>query len=166
MQRDRDDDRDEPQREKRSWREIDKMRDGSGGSSDRGPRGRAAQERADAASKQYRKHLEEMFSTEQGGPEGKKLARAMREAHGTPGLADACRAYRDALGPPADPSLVSLFLDSGERELVLAGLEALRALQEASGVEVSAGLRSQLRMLAEGADGDVADAAEEILDDL
>jgi hypothetical protein len=61
---------------------------------------------------------------------------------------------------------VSLFLDSGERELVLAGLEALRALQEASGVEVSAGLRSQLRMLAEGADGDVADAAEEILDDL
>ncbi len=140
------------------------MRDGTGGSSDRGPRGRAAEERADAASKQYRKHLEEMFSVEQGGPEGRKLAHAMRDAHGTPGLADACRAYRDALGPPADPSLVSLFLDCGDRELVLAGLEALRASQEAGAVSVSAGLRTQLRMLVEDADGDVADAAEEILE--
>ena len=166
MQRDRDDDRDEPQREKKSWREIDRMREGSGGSSDPSPRGRAAQERADEASKQYRKHLEERFSSEQGGPEGRKLAGAMREAHGTPGLADACRAYRDALGPPADPSLVSLFLDCGARVLVLAGLEALRECQKADAVTVRAGLRTQLRMLAEDVDGDVADAAEEILDDL
>ncbi len=107
-----------------------------------------------------------MFSTDQGGVEGKKLARAMRDAHGTPGLADACRAYRDELGPPADPTLVSLFLDSGDRELMLAGLEALRERQKTASVQVSAGLRSQLRMLSEDADGEVADAAEEILEAL
>ena len=51
----------------------------------------------------------------------------MRDARGTPGLADACRAYRDAVGLPADARHISCFLDAGDRELVVNGLEALAA---------------------------------------
>jgi len=163
--RDRDDDRDDRVREKRSWREIDAMRDGTGRSEDRGPRGRVAQERADAASKQYRKQLEGRFPSARGGAEGKRLAKAMRDAHGTPGLADACREYRDSVGPPSEASHIGFFLDCGDRDLILAGLTALRGLLAAESTALTAGLRSQLRMLAEDRDNDVADLAEEILED-
>ncbi len=163
--RDRDDDRGDREREKRSWREIDAMRDGSRRSEDRGPRDRAARERADAASKQHRKQLEGMFSSHQGGAEGKRLAKAMRDAHGTPGLADACREYRDSVGPPSDVSHIRFFLDCGDRDLILAGLTALRAVLAAESIALPAGLRSQLRILAEDRDNDVADLAEEILED-
>ena len=67
--------------------------------------------------------------TGKGGAEGERLAREMREARGTPDLAGACRAYRDAVGLPEDPAQLSLFLDSGDPELVLAALGALRAAQ-------------------------------------
>jgi hypothetical protein len=163
--RDRDDNRDDRVREKRSWREIDAMRDGSRRPEDRAPRGRAAQERADAASKQYRKQLAGMFPSDRGGAEGKRLAKAMRDAHGSPGLADACREFRDAVGPPCEVSHILFFLDCGDRDLILGGLEALRTLLEAESTALTAGLRSQLRMLADDRDHTVADLAEEILED-
>jgi hypothetical protein len=102
-----------PEREKRSWREIDAMRDGTRGPQERGPRGPADKARAAAAAKEYVKSIDGMFSTGQGGADGETLAKAMKAALGTPGLADACRAYRDAVGVPRDEKLLSLFLDSG-----------------------------------------------------
>ena len=107
-----------------------------------------------------------MFSKEKGGADGERLAAAMRDALGTPGLADACRAYRDALGPPDHPSLISLFLDSQDLELIVAGLDALRAARRAGEPELSRGLQSQLRMLTQDSDDDVAEAAEELLEEL
>lgn len=160
-----DDDRERP-RERRSWREIDQMRDRGRSSSEPRPRGRAAEARADAASRQYRKQLDAMFSHGKGGAEGERLARAMREAHGTPGLADACRAYRECVGVPADPGLLSLFLDCGDGELVRAALETLRAARAQDGFELSRGLRSQLRILAGHADDEIAETAEELLEAL
>ena len=61
-------------------------------------------------------------------------------------------------------SLISLFLDAGERELILAGLEALRACHERGGLKPTGGLRSQLRILAEDSDDAVAEEAEELLE--
>ncbi|MDH3211154.1 MAG: hypothetical protein OEM05_01605 [Myxococcales bacterium] len=162
--RDRDDDRDGSERERRSWREIDRMRDGTGGTRERGPRSAAEQARADAASRAHRKQLDRMFATAKGGAEGQRLAKAMRDAHGTPVLADACRAYRDAVGPPEELAHISLFLDSGDPELVLAGLEALRSGLEAGALEPTPGIRTQLRLLAQDRDDDVADAAEALLE--
>ena len=92
------------------------------------------------------------------------LAQAMRDARGTPGLAEACRAYRDAAGLPADARLISCFLDADDRELVVDGLEALKQAQQAGGFEMTAGLRTQLRMLAEDPDDEVAERAEELIE--
>jgi len=96
--------------------------------------------------------------------EQEKLAAAVRAAHGTEKLADACRAYRDAAGFPSQPGLVTVFLDCDEPELMIGVLESLLA-HAASGeaLEVTRGLRSQLRMLVDGRDSIVAGLAEDLL---
>jgi hypothetical protein len=156
----RDDDRDE--RPRKSWREIDRARDGSGHRpEERRPRGAAAEARSQRATAEYLKQIDGIFSADQGGAEGERLAEAVREAHGTPELAPACAAYRDAVGFPGDPALLALFLDSGDRGLVVGALRALGVL----GAEgLSGGLRSQLRMLADDPDDEIAEAAEDALD--
>ena len=157
--------RDDDERPKLSWSEIDKRRDGvAGRREERGPRGRVQQERARAAARQYVDKIEgQLFSEHGSGAHGDELVRALRDAHGTPGLARACRDLLEQVGTPRDPSLLSLFLDAGEPELVLAGCEGLERLREAGELDCRAGLRTQLRMLAEDANDDVAYAAEELL---
>ncbi len=153
------DDRDE--RPRKSWREIDRARDGTThGGAERRPRGAAAEARSRQATKQYLEQIEGIFAGDPGGAEGEGLARAVRDAHGTPELSAACAAYRDAVGYPSDPALASIFLDSGQRELVVGALEALVAGPPDA---LPAGLRSQLRLLAEDADDEIAGAAEDLL---
>ncbi len=151
-------------REKKSFSELDRARRDRSSSGERRPRSPRDQARASAATKQYVKHIDELFSVGRGGPEGERLARELLEARGTPGLADACRAYRDGVGAPAGAPEISCFLDAGDTELVLAGLEALSAACQAGSLRVTPGLRSQLRMLAQEPDDAVAEAAEELLE--
>jgi hypothetical protein len=153
------DDRDE--RPRRSWREIDQARDGTRhGQPDPRPRGAAAEARSRQATRQYLKEADRLFAGGHGGARGEAFAQALRDAHGTPALADTCDAYRDALGYPSDPALASIFLDSARHDLVLGALEALLADPPEA---LPAGLRSQLRGLAEDADDAVAGAAEDLL---
>ena len=151
------------EREKKSFSELDRMRrEGRSGGKPR-PRSAAAQARATQATKQYVKEIDGVFSSGKG-EQREKLSQAMRDARGTPGLAAACRAYRDAVGLPADARHISCFLDTGDRELVVNGLEALRQAHEAGDIEMTAGLRTQLRMLAEDPDDEVAVRAEELIE--
>jgi hypothetical protein len=152
-------------RPRRSWREIDRMRDGSRHSSEeRRPSSPKEEQRARAAAQQYVKKLDKLFSGQKGDAEMEQLANRVRDAHGTPDVVDACRAYRDALGLPSDPALLSIFLDTGDPELVCETLEGIAAAAESGEVEVSSGMRTQLRMLAEDPNDDVADAAEVLLE--
>ncbi len=153
-------------REKLSFAERDRRRRGEGRSADaHEPRNQAERERSDAATKQYLKEADGMFA---GGnkAERERLAVAMRDAHGTPALADACRAYHAAGGLPEDLRLASLFLDANDCEVILLGYEALRAGAEKGTIALSGSLRSQLRVLAEDSDDAVADGAEELLEAL
>ena len=152
------------ERDKLSFSELDRRRRDHSSSGESAPRGPGGQARDGEATRQYIKQLDGLFSTAQGGAEGGRLAQAMRDAHGTPVLAEACRAYRDAVGMPADPGELSLFLDCGDPELVLAGLEAFRAVHEAGALEATRGLKSQLRILAQDPDDAVAEAAEELVE--
>jgi hypothetical protein len=159
------DDRSWMDREKRSFSELDRQRRERRSSDEHRPQGKAAQERAAAATKQYVREIDGLFS--QGNKaELERITAAMRDAHGTPGLTDACRVYHQAVGLPGEASLISLFLDTGEPEMILVGLEALRIGHEKGSVKVTSGLRSQLRILSEDADDEVAEAAEELLDAL
>jgi hypothetical protein len=156
------DDRSWMDREKKTFSELDRQRRERRPSEERRPQTKAAQERAAAATKQYIKEIDGVFS---GGKkaEFEQLKAAMRDAHGTPRLADACRAYHDAAGLPREVSLISLFLDTGDAALILMGLEALRIGHEKGTAKVTSGLRSQLRILSEDAVDAVAEAAEDLL---
>lgn len=161
-----DDDRDRDERPRRSWREIDRMRDRprERASGQGQPRGPAAEARARDATRQYLKQMQdELFAEHPAGREGEALARAVRDAHGTPGLADACRAYLEALGPPRDAGLISAFLDARDAEVVVTMLRALEDAVANHGFQAGTGLRGQLRMLADGLDDAAAEAAEAVL---
>jgi hypothetical protein len=148
--------------DKLSFSERDRRRREGRGPRDERPKG-VPKAVSDAVTKQYLKQLDGMFSKTKGGAKVEKLESALRAAHGTPGLADACRAYREAAGVPDDPVLLGLFLDTGEAELVLEALAALRAAHDAGRIKLSAGLRSQLRMLAEDRNRAVAELAEALV---
>ncbi len=151
--------------DKLSFSERDRIRREGRSSEDRRPRG-VSQAKADEASKQYIKKLDGLFSKEKGGAEVEKLAAAMRAAHGTSGLAAACREYRAAAGFPSDASLIGMFLDSGETELVVGGLEALQAVSQSGEWTTPGGLRSQIRMLADDPNDEIAELAETLAEQL
>ena len=143
------------------------MRDGSGHQTrEQRPRGRAAEAREKHATREAKKHLDSLFALGKGGAEGARLAKAVREAHGTPELAEACRAYRDGVGMPEDAALLSLFLDARDRRLVVEALRVLAAGRESGGLEISRGMGTQLEILAQDSDDEIAETAEELLQSL
>ncbi len=154
----------------RSWNDGDKLsfserdrrrRDGRSSREDR-PKG-VSKAKQEAVTKQYVKQLDGLFSKTKGGAEVDKLKALLRAAHGTSELADACRQYREVAGFPEDAALLGMFLDSGDAELVVGGLKALQAACEAGGFRASGGLRSQIRMLAEDPEDEVAELAEALV---
>ena len=151
--------------DKLSFSERDRMRREGRSSEDRQPRG-VSKAKAEEASKRYIKKLDGLFTKKKGASEVEQLAAAMRAAHGTGGLAAACREYRDSAGLPDDPSLLGMFLDSGEPELVVGGLEALQNACQSGEWKASGGLRSQIRMLADDPNDEVAELAEALAEQL
>jgi hypothetical protein len=150
-------------RPRRSWREIDAMRGRSRHTSSSEPRGPAARERSRAATQHYLKQLDGLFSKAKGGAQGERLEKAVRDAFGTPEMAAACRAYREALGLPEDTGLLTLFLDARDPEILSAVLDALHAAQRSGTLRATSGLRTQLRLLLQEPDDRVAESAEELL---
>jgi len=157
---------DKGDRPRRSWREIDAMRGRSRHTSSSEPRGPAAKERSRAATQHYLKQLDGLFSKARGGAEGERLENAVRDAFGTPAMADACRAYRDALGLPEDAGLLTLFLDARDPAILVPVLDALHAAQRSGTLRATSGLRTQLRLLLQEPDDAVAESAEELLSKL
>jgi hypothetical protein len=150
-------------REKKSFSERDRLRRERRGPDEKRATSPAAQARIADATKQYLKQIDSAFAKGKGGAAGEQLAQAVRDARGTPGLAAACHAYRDGVGPPTEPAMIACFLDAGEAESVLCGLEGLRQAAASSKLVLTPGLRTQLRMLAQDPDDGVASAAEELL---
>jgi len=156
---------DEDDRPRRSWAEIDKLRDRPRSrSEERRPRGKAAEARARSATDQYLKKLDRtLFAGTQGGRPGDPHVRRVLDALGSPGLDDACRSYLNEVGSPREAALISAFLDARDRAVRIAGLRALEEALAAGSIEPSAGLRRQVRMLAEDLDDALAEAAEDAL---
>jgi hypothetical protein len=117
------------------------------------------------AAQSYLKKLDQQLFAKGGdrAAAGNKLAGAVRDALGTPALDDACRAYLAEVGAPATAPLIAAFLDARDRALRVAALVALGDAVVAGGVALTAGLRSQLRVVAEGSDDELAERAEAIL---
>jgi hypothetical protein len=146
-----------------TYSERDRMRREGGGS---GGRPRSGRERAEEERRSHEAMVvaDALFADEKGGEEGKEFADAVRAAHGTPDLPAACRAYLDAVGPPATAQLASIFLDAGEKQLSLTTLDELLRSKDAGELELDGGLKRQIRILSEDFDDDLASRAEDILE--
>jgi len=145
--------------DKLSFSERDRLR--REGRRDDTPEGVSDAQRQQASDR-YRKKLDGLFSKP--ASDAGSLAAALRAAHGSDRLPDACREYLAAAGYPSDPGLIGIFLDSGDSELMVGVLEALLAVASSGDVvETTGGLRSQLRMLVDGRDSVVAGLCEDLL---
>ncbi len=137
---------------------------GGGGSAGSGrPRGARARAAEEKRARETLKVADALFTDERGGQAGKELAASVREAHGTPELAAACRAYLDALGPPTSVDLASIFLDAGEKSISLVVLDELLRQKESGDLDMGGGLKRQVRILSEDFDDDLASRAEDLL---
>jgi len=148
---------------KLTYAERDRMRREGGPSGGR-PKTRRARVEEEKRSAEALKVADSLFTDEKGGQKGKALADAVREAHGTKDLPAACHAYLEEVGPPPTVELVSIFLDSGEKDLVISGLDELLKQKAAGSLEIEGGLKRQIRILSEDFDDDLASRAEELLE--
>lgn len=150
-------------RPKLSFSERDRRRREKEQGYDSQPRGAAAQARSKEATASYLKEVDKLFTDAKGGVEGEALAKAVEDAHGTPEFTAACIAYRDGLGMPTEAALLSRFLDADAPALVAEALRGFAAGHAAGTLEISRGVKSQLRVLEQSPDDDVAYEAEELL---
>jgi hypothetical protein len=144
---------------KLTYSERDRMRREGGGPG----KGRAARDEAHA-SKAALAAADALFTDEAGGQEGKALADAVREAHGTADLLGSCRAYVEAIGVPTSLELASIFLDAGDKALSIQVLDALLRSVDEGGLVLEGGLKRQIRLLSEDFDDDLASRAEDLLE--
>ncbi len=145
---------------KLTYSERDRLRREGGGR----PQSGRAREDEEKRSQDALKVADSLFSNDKGGEEGKALAEAVRAAHGSSELPGACRAYFEALGSPTTTELISIFLDSGEKDLSITVLDELLRQKSAGALDLGVGFKRQIRLLSEDFDDDLASRAEELLE--
>lgn len=118
---------------------------------------------ANQATQAYLKDLDKLFTSSGRSEEAEALVKRLRDTHGTPELAEVCRTFRQELGMPREIALLSIFLDSKEPDLVVEALETMLMLIDADQAEISKGVQSQIRVLAQDFNNDIAEVAEDIL---
>lgn len=157
-----------PGRQK-SWREIDRARDGV--SSDGRKDDRSSLERAleDPRFKdKYLKEAERLFAGPKGSEQHPKDLRAIHETYGTARFEGAVRHYLERYGLPDDWATLMLILDfKGDPDIVSRAIDALIALVPAKGLIERKGLKGRLKVLSLSAkDLSVREIAESRLGEL
>jgi hypothetical protein len=162
--RPRDDDDD---REKPSWREIDRMRDHSrhveGGR-------KSYQERtlrSDWAKKQHLREAEKFFQGRKGTDSYKAADRALHEKYGTPDFQEAAKNFLQEVGLPDDWGSLLLLLDFHDPKWVKEALAALKGMYQKRSLLEQKGFKGKVKVLVmTTADKGVRLEAERILEEL
>jgi hypothetical protein len=156
--------RDEDEREKISWREIDRKKDRSPYAPKEEPPDRERSRRSEWVMKKYRKEADKLFMGKKGTKKYQKALSDLERHHGTDQFEATTKAYLDQYGLPDDWGTLSLLLDYSDAEKVLEVLAAMRSLYESRTPVEKQGFKAKVDILAMTAqDGDLRDFAEEIL---
>ena len=155
---------DEDEREKISWREIDRRKDRSRYAPKEEPKERERSPRAEWMKKQYRKEADKLFLGKKGTKKHQKAHADIDRYHGTDQFETAVKTYLDQYGLPDDWSTLSLLLDYPDPEKVLEALTAMRNLYETRTPIEKQGFKAKLDILVMTAsNSDLRDFAEEML---
>jgi len=155
---------DEDEREKISWREIDKKKDRSPYAPKERPEDRPRSQKSEWRMKQYRKQADKLFMGEKGTKKHQKAHSDIERYHGTDRFEEAARTYVEQYGLPDDWRTLSLLLDYSDPEIVSQVLSAMKGLYEARTSAEKLGFKAKVDILAMTAsNSDLRDSAEEIL---
>lgn len=155
---------------RKSWREIDQMRDRGAGSGKRRD-DRSSLEKALENPRLREKYLKEagkLFMGAKGGANHQRDLKAIHDAYGTPRFDGAVIHYLAQYGLPDDWATLMLLLDfKGATETVCKAIDALTVLAKGKGLIERQGLKGKLRVLSLSAkDLEVREAAEVKLSEL
>jgi hypothetical protein len=152
------------EREKLSWREIDRRKDRSPYAPKETPRDQTRSRRSEWVMKKYRKEADKLFMGKKGTKKHQKAHNDLDRYHGTDQFETVVKAYLDQYGLPEDWSTLSLLLDYSDPQTVLHALTAMKDLYEVRNPIEKQGFKAKVDILAMTAsDGDLRDFAEEML---
>lgn len=152
------------EREKLSWREIDRRRDRSPHAPKEPPGEPKRPSRSAWVMKKYRKEADKLFMGKKGTKKHKKAHGDIDRYHGTEQFGEAVKSYLNQYGLPDDWRTLSLILDYDDPEKVLEAIHAMRPLYEMRSQMEQEGFKSRLDILAmTSTHGDLREAAEEML---
>lgn len=155
---------DEDERERISWREIDRRKDRSPYAPKEEPKDRTKLRRSQWIKKHYRKEVSKLFMGKKGTKKHQKAIEDIDRYYGTDQFEKAVKSYLDQYGLPDDWSTLSLLLDYSDPEKVLQVLGAMKNLYETRSPLEKQGFKAKVDILAMTArDHDLRDFAEEML---
>ena len=158
---------DEDDREKLSWREIDKMRDRSRHVSHEPRSYRERTLRSDWARKQHLREAEKFFQGKKGTAAYKEAHAALHEKYGTPDFQAAAKNFLEQFGLPDEWGSLLLILDSREPKWVKEALNAMKAMYEKRSLIEQRGFKGKLKVLARPpGDKSVRQECQKILEEL
>jgi hypothetical protein len=156
--------RDEDERDKISWKEIDRRKDRSPYAPKETPKDREKSRRSEWVMKKYRKEADKLFMGKKGTKKHQKARNDIDRYHGTDLFETAVKAYLDQYGLPDDWSILSLLLDYSDAEEVLQVLTAMKSLYETRTPMEKQGFKAKVDILAmTSSNSDLRDFAEEML---
>jgi hypothetical protein len=155
---------DEDEREKISWKEIDRRKDRSPYAPKEMPKDRERSHRSEWVMKKYRKEADKLFMGKKGTKKHQKARNDIDRYHGTDQFDAAVKAYLDQYGLPDDWSTLSLLLDYSDSEKVLQTLTAMKELYETRTPMEKQGFKAKVDIFAmTTSDSDLRDFAESML---
>ena len=138
---------DSDEREKPSWREIDRRRDRSRHAS-RDDRSRKEKSlRSTWAKEQYLKEVDKLFTGEKGVKEHKIALNAIHRHYGTSKFTSSVKKYLQKYGIPDDWSTLMLLLDFKDDEVLKEVIQVMKAVAPERSAMERHGFRDKLEIL-------------------
>ncbi len=156
------------EKERPSWREIDRLRD-------RSPHTRRRREETQVEralknkwlKERYLKEVEKLFAGKKGTREHEKALEKIHKSYGTNRFNKAVKDYVKEYGLPEDWGTLILLLDHRDEEIVCGALRALKKLYPGKGPVEQQGFMSKVRVLSMTAKSEkVQEEALAVLDEL
>ena len=155
---------DEDEREKISWREIDRRKDRSPYAPKETPKEHARSRRSEWVMNKYRKEADKLFMGKKGTKKHQKALADIDRLHGTDQFETAVKTYLDQYGLPEDWSALSLLLDYSDPETVSEAIQAMKPLYGLRSLMEQQGFKARLDILAMTTrNSDLREIAEETL---
>jgi hypothetical protein len=155
---------DEDERERISWREIDRRKDRSPHAPKETPQPQKRSRRSEWLMKKFRKEADKLFMGKKGSKKHQKAHNDIDRYYGTEQFESAVKAYIDEYGLPDDWRTLSLLLDHSDSETVIKALSAMKNLYDSRTPIERQGFKAKVDILAmTSQNSEIREFAEEVL---